>query len=211
MYGDAVPFLAAALLLLLAASCETSSHLPSGGQTLPGGNPPAAEPSVGAGQAGRDWTAAAGLADLEGLWECSDGSVYEYPFKADGKKYLRIAWAESDDTGLWQDWAARAGYDMQILWQIRFACLSEIYGEQLPVADANGSQYGFKLSRREGRIYTRREMLVSERLLLVNLQFFRLSPDGQAFIENGSLRLASDSFPDLSRGGNIYRKKNGGN
>ena len=198
---------------LLFCACQTDSHSARAASDAAVARPPEKTEgqSAASAQVGGNWKEAASLADLEGLWESSSGSLYEYPFRADGKKYLRIAWKESDDTELWKDWARQQGYDMQTLWQIRFASLSGIYGQKIPVADANGSQYGLKISRRNGRIYTRREMLISERLLLVNLQFFRLSPDRQSFIENGSIRLASDVFSDLSKGGTIYRKKHGGN
>ncbi len=164
-----------------------------------------------AGTAGQDWPAASGLDELEGVWESSGGALYEYPFRADGRKYLRLAWRETDDTELWKGWAARNNMDMEDLWQVRFAYLSEIYGQTLPDSDANGSQYGIKLSRRNGRIYSRMEMLVSERLLPANLGFFRISPDKDSFTEKGFLRLASDKFNDLSKGGSIYnRRKDGG-
>ena len=210
--GPLLPlFLLTAVLLF---SCETDSHIGTeNGGTAEGKPPQKTESAAGTDESRRaadSWKAASGLADLEGMWESSVGSLYEYPFKVDGKKYLRIAWREVDDTELWQSWAARHDMDMESLWQIRYACLSDIYGQKLPVADANGTQYGIKLSRLSGRILARREMLVSERLLLVNLGFFRLSPDGDSFVEQGSLRLASDTFPDLSKGGNIYRKKKGG-
>ena len=169
------------------------------------------EPAVGTYTGAGDWKAATSLEELEGLWESSSGSLYEYPFRVDGKKYLRLAWKESDDTARWQAWATKNGYDMQTLWKIRFACLSDIYGQPLPVSDVNGTQYGVKLSQRGGRIYVRREMLISERLLLVNLGFFRISPDKDSFNENGRIRLASDRFDDLAKGGNIYRRKDGGN
>ncbi len=204
---------ALSLFLFLAAvlffSCETNSHHPSAPNSEATNQPPSiTETSItNEAKIGGNWAAATNLADLEGLWESNSGSLYEYPFKVDGKKYLRIAWSESDDSELWQNWADKEGYDLQTFWQIRFACLSDIYGQELPKADANGSQYGLKLSRKNGRIYARKEMLISERLLLVNLQFFRLSPDKQSFIENGSIKLASDTFSDLSKGGNIYRKK----
>lgn len=192
-------------------SCETDSHIGTENGGAAEVKPPQkTEASGGESESGRSWKAASSLADLEGTWESSGGSFYEYPFKVDGKKYLRLAWSESDDNDLWQAWASRNGYDMQTLWQMRFACLSDIYGQKLPVADANGTQYGIKIFRKNGRIHTRKEMLISERLLLVNLGFFRLSPDGDSFVEHGSLRLASDTFPDLSKGGNIYRKKKGG-
>ncbi len=207
--SSALPLFLSAVLLL---SCETNAHFSSAKNSETTNQPPSiTETSItNEAKIGGNWEAATSLGDLEGLWESSSGSLYEYPFKSDGKKYLRIAWSESDDSGLWQDWAKKNGYDMQTLWQIRFACLSDIYGQELPKADANGSQYGLKISRKNGRIYARKEMLISERLLLVNLHFFRLSPDKQSFIENGSIRLASDTFSDLSKGGNIYRKKEGG-
>ncbi len=200
------------LSVVLFFSCETNAHYPSAKHSEATNQPPSITETSISNEAkiGGNWVATTSLADLEGLWESSSGSLYEYPFKADGKKYLRIAWSESDDSELWQNWAKKNGYDMQTLWQIRFACLSDIYGQELPLADANGSQYGLKLSNRNGRIYARKEMLISERLLLVNLPFFRLSPDKQSFIENGSIRLASDTFSDLSKGGNIYKKKQGG-
>lgn len=202
------------LFALLFFSCETDSHIgtESGGVTE--AKPPQQTENADGGEENRraaeSWTAATSLADLEGRWESSVGSLYEYPFKVDGKKYLRIAWKEVDDTRRWQDWAAQHDMDMESLWQMRYACLSDIYRQVLPAADANGTQYGIKISRLSGRILTRTEMLVSERLLLVNLGFFHLSPDRNSFIEQGSLRLASDVFSDLSKGGasgTIYRKK----
>ena len=192
-------------------SCESSSHVPEGNQTNAGISSPVATETTDETQKGDDsWKAATNLADLEGRWESSNVSLYEYPFKAEGKKYLRVAWKETDDTVLWQNWAAQHDMDMETLWQMRYACLSDIYRQVLPAADANGTQYGIKISRLSGRILTRTEMLVSERLLLVNLGFFHLSPDRNSFIEQGSLRLASDVFSDLSKGGasgTIYRKK----
>ncbi|MBQ9537992.1 MAG: hypothetical protein IJU95_01870 [Treponema sp.] len=200
------------LLALVFLSCETSSHLPQ--EKRPGGSgskaPVTTESSDESGINTDDWTAAKSLVDLVGKWESSGDSIYEYPFKVDGKKYMRIAWSECDDTPIWKAYALKKGCDMQTLWQIRFSCISDIYGQNLPIADANGTQYGIKLSQRDGRIYSRREMLVSERLLLVNLGFFLISPDKDLFVEKGTLRLASDNFDDLSSGGNIYRRKNGG-
>ncbi len=81
----------------------------------------------------------------------------------------------------------------------------------LPDSDASGNQYGIKLSRRDGKIYSRMEMLVTERLLPSNLGFFRMSPEKDSFTEKGFLRLASDKFNDLAKGGGIYnRRKEGG-
>lgn len=208
-----LPLFPAVLVLaaLLFFSCETDSHLGTADGGTAGVRPPqkteAAAESAESRRAADSWKAVTSLADLEGRWESSVGSLYEYPFRVDGKKYLRIAWREVDDTERWQSWAARQDMDMESLWQMRYACLSDIYRQALPAADANGTQYGIKLSRLSGRILSRREMLVSERLLLVNLGFFRLSPDGNSFVEHGSLRLASDVFSDISRGGTIYRKK----
>ena len=200
------------LLAVLLLSCETVSH--SGGKergTAAGRPPRMTEASDDSLKIGNDWPAAASLDDLEGVWESPGGALYEYPFRADGKKYLRLAWKETDDTDLWKDWADRNGMDMETLWKLRFAYLSEIYGQPLPDSDAGGNQYGIKLSRRDGRIYSRMEMLVTERLIPANLGFFRMSPGKDSFTEKGFLRLASDKFSDLSKGGSIYnRRKEGG-
>lgn len=196
------------LLATLLISCETDSHVGRKDQDGKTSRPPrTTEASGDAGKTGADWLAATSLEDLEGIWESASGALYEYPFKADGRKYMRLAWKEVDDTELWRDFAGKSGMDMQTLWQLRFSYLSEIYGQRLPDSDENGTQYGIKLSPRGGRIYSRTEMLISERLLLVNLGFFHLSPEKDRFIEKGSLRLASDKFSDLSKGGGVYDKK----
>lgn len=202
-------FLMLAVLLL---SCETVSHSGRKEQGGTASRPPrTTETSGSESTAGKDWPAAASLDELEGIWESPGGALYEYPFRADGRKYLRLAWKETDDTELWKDWAARNNMDMETLWKIRFAYLSEIYGVTLPDSDAGGNQYGIKLSRRDGRIYSRMEMLVTERLIPANLGFFRMSPDKDSFTEKGYLRLASDKFNDLGKGGSIYnRRKEGG-
>lgn len=198
-------------------SCESDSHVESGQLSelhtpisAEGELPDVEEPVDEGEQVNGNWQPAKSLDDIAGIWECSNGFLYEYPFKIDGKKYMRIAWGETDDTRLWQSFAINKGYDLQTLWKIRFACLSDIYGENLPSSDALGTQLGLKLKNRNGRIYARKEMLISEKLLIVNLNFFVMSPSKESFIENGKIHLASDVFSDLSKGGNIYRKKKKG-
>lgn len=203
-----LPLLILLFFTALFISCETDSHVGKKEQDDKTSRPPrTTEVSDAANGTGGDWLAATSLEDLEGTWVSASGALYEYPFRADGRKYLRLAWKERDDTELWQTWAAKNNMDMQTLWQLRFSYLSEMYGQTLPDSDVNGTQYGIKFSLRGGRIYSRTEMLISERLLLVNLGFFRMSPDKDRFIENGSIHLASDKFDDISKGGSIYTKQ----
>ena len=174
--GNCLPILGALSLLL--ASCVTTAVPPAPVEMPP--HP------------------AASLQELYGLWQ-GDGVTCEYPFVADGKKYLRITWAQTDDTELWRATAAALDMAPGELWNRRFARAPLVYArdgqeEQLPLVDENGTQKGRTFLLHGGRIYSAVSYLIPERILLVNLPFFLLAADGGSFTETGSFYLASDVF-----------------
>ena len=149
------------------------------------------------------WYAAASLDDIRGYW-LSTQSEYEYPILVDGKKYLRYALAQSDDSRLWIDFAQKNGIGFEDLWEKRFAYAPLIYGEMLPLADANGSQRGRKFFVNEDRIYSKVEFLIPERLVISNLRYFFIKRDRTALMEHNYFRLASNFFPDIKENGSLH-------
>lgn len=154
---------------------------------------------------------ATSLEDLIGKWTSENGD-YEYPFVVANKKYIRIASAQTDDTEIWNDYAETNEIPFADLWKKRFSYVQYVYApegymDRIPVSDSNGTEFGRKLTVHNGRIYSRLEMLVPEKILIANLRFFLLSSDGQSFIENKVFYLASDFFEDLTSDGTVYNKK----
>lgn len=156
--------------------------------------------------------AASSLEDLVGVWESANGE-YEYPFVLGNTKYIRIANAATDDTELWNDYAATHGINFDVLWKKRFSYLQYVYVpdgyvDRIPISDSHGTEYGRKLEIRDGRIFSRLEMLVPEKILVTNLRFFMLNENESAFKEDGVFHLASDVLTDLTADGTVFVKKN---
>jgi|WetSurMetagenome_2_1015567.scaffolds.fasta_scaffold35698_2 hypothetical protein len=185
------------IVCLFLTACTTAKFVPSDYTVvnLPPEDPFPLEPS---------------LDDLRGHWEAIDGTWYEYPFISDGKTYLLFHIKATDDTELWFNYAGQHKMKISELWEKRYARAPEVYNSRVafPVADGQGIQYGIRLESDNGRIYGNKEYLIPERILSVNLAFFKLSADKQRFIENGTFHLTSDFFTDLHTADDIiYEKK----
>ena len=74
------------------------------------------------------------------------------------------------------------------------------------MSDKNGTEMGIKLFKKNNRIYSRKEILISENVLFVNLNYFFMRDDGKSFIEKGSFNLASDKFSPLTSDSSEYVK-----
>ena len=154
---------------------------------------------------------ATSLEDLTGIWKSENGE-YEYPFVIGNKKYIRIATASTDDTELWNEYSALHGINFEDLWKKRFSYLQYVYVpdgyvDRIPISDSHGTEYGRKLEIRDGRIFSRLEMLVPEKILVTNLRFFMLNKNESVFKEDGVFHLASDVFTDLTSDGTVFVKK----
>ena len=147
------------------------------------------------------------FSELTGTWASSHGE-WEYPFELDGKKYLRYAYAATDDTQIWFDYAEQSGRSMEELWKKRFAIQNDIYSEKspFPYSDANGTQIGRKLFVSNERIYSRVEILIPERIVAINFDFFVISKDGFILREHGLFHFASDIFTDSDADDEPYIK-----
>ena len=158
------------------------------------------------------WYAATSLDDLRGYW-VSTHSEYEYPLVTDGKKYLRYARTQTDDTLLWYDFAEKNHIEFEDLWEKRFSYAPMIYNEPLPLADVYGTQRGRKFFVIEEKIYSRVEFLIPERFVISNLRYFMFRKDRTAMMERNYFRLASDYFPDIKANGSqhfsLERKREG--
>lgn len=181
-------FCAGLLLLFVLVSCASTSGIPS------------------------DFRALSNLSDLYGTWMSSQGE-YEYPFVVDGKKYLRYALAPTDDTAKWLKYAESHSLDLGDVWKKRFALSSAVYAsengeilEQLPRADENGTQMGRKFFVSDEKIFSRIEVLIPERILSINLDFFLIRKDSLALRERNVFHLASDTFPDITADDTLYFK-----
>ncbi|MCR4734837.1 MAG: hypothetical protein K5829_07540 [Treponema sp.] len=155
---------------------------------------------------------ASSLEDLIGLW-ISENGEYEYPFLLGNKKYIRFANSATDDTEIWEEFAASHGMDLKTLWKKRFSFLPYIYvpegyKDTIPLSDSHGSEYGIKTFIQDGRIFSRKEMIIPEKILITNLRYFLLSQDEKSFKEDGTFYLASDVLNDLTADGTLYFKKN---
>ena len=153
---------------------------------------------------------ASSLEDLIGVWNSEKGE-YEYPFVMGNKKYIRIAAAKTDDTEIWQNYADAHGMNLEYLWQRRFSYLQKVYVpdgyiDRIPVSDSHGTEYGRKLFIENGRIFSRVEMIIPEKILITNLRFFLISEDKSKFTEQNTFFLASDIFTDLTADGTLYKK-----
>ena len=136
------------------------------------------------------------LNELLGKWKSPKGE-YEYPFIVDGKRYLRYAWKETDDTFIWESYASKNSMELADLWKKRYAYAPYVYNENLPISDKNGTELGLKLFMKNNRIYSRKEFLISESVLIVNLNYFSMRDDGKSFVESGSFNFASDKFSPI--------------
>lgn len=152
------------------------------------------------------------LDDLRGRWEASDGTGYEYPFEADGKTYLLVHFKFSDDTAMWQQYAADNKIDINELWDKRYSYISYVYNQKKPQirADENGTQNGIKLQLDDnGHIIAGEIWLIPEKVLALNLHFFVITRDKTKFIENGEFHLMSSIFSTslISSEGSVYEKQ----
>lgn len=154
------------------------------------------------------WQPLSSIDDLRGLWKSSDGGTWEYPVEDGSAVYVRRSFPAQDDTARWKDYAVRSGMDMQTLWEKRYACMPLIYGQELPAADANGTQYGRKVTKnRSGRITSTRVYLIPEKTAALNLAAFRRSEDGTVLCETQDFHLFSAKFRNLQPTGALYRQQ----
>lgn len=155
--------------------------------------------------------AAKSLSEIQGKWVSSNGEL-EYPLALEGKKYLRYALVPSDDTAKWFEYADTNGIDVSELWKKRFVLAPYIYQksggsiENFPYADENGTQIGRKFFVADEKIFSRVEILIPERLVAINLEFFAIRKDSAALRENGVFYLASDTFRDITADDTLYFK-----
>ena len=201
--------LALAVCMTALLSCASTPAKPSAGTVPP---PQVLEtPSGEDGSPEEDgaWAFCSSIEDLRGIWECSDGTGFEYPFTADYRTYIRFYEAWQDVTAQWQDMALEQGITVDELWQKR----STIYAWQnprtgkyasFPVADDGGVQRGVKFYRMAGHVYVREECLITEFVLGKNLRYFLMAEDGERFKTDGTLHLLSSVFPDMSGTGSVY-------
>ncbi len=158
------------------------------------------------------WEKASSLDELEGLWTFSDLEdvkkeiIFEYPFSTGGKKYMRLALSESDDTDLWLEKAMQTGLSFEELWSKRFAYLNIIYKNAFPYSDPNGTQTGLKIRMIGGHVYSRTEYLIPESVLILNMKFFYLAQDKKSFREEGFFRFASSKIEDFAGKQRIFTK-----
>ncbi|MBR4004422.1 MAG: hypothetical protein IKI90_01095 [Treponema sp.] len=169
-------------------------------------------PKVEAPEKEPQWEPITNISQLTGLWVSEEGNLYEWPFELNGKTYLRYAWAETDDTKLWVDYAQKHNRDFMDVWNHRFSYMSAVYGRDYPLADENGTQIGLKFrtdySRRYSndipfRVYMRQEYLMPINIAQQNLSFFMIS--GKNTIkETGTLDFHSAIFNSLDSDGKTY-------
>ena len=175
------------LILLILASCASTGGISS------------------------DFRAVSNLSDLYGTWKSAQGEC-EYPFVIDGKKYFRYAFPQTDDTAKWFSYAESHSLDLGDVWKKRFAVASAVYQNQsgtiesFPVADENGTQVGRKFSVTDEKIFSRVEILIPERLVAINLDFFLVNKKRSYLRENGTFYLASDRFSDIKADTALYFK-----
>lgn len=101
--------------------------------------------------------------------------------------------------------------DLSDLWQKRFVYAPYIYSkaqtlERIPDSDENDIQSGRKFFISDEKIYSRVELLIPERLVAINLNFFVLRKDGKALKEQNVFYLASNKFPDIKSDDILYFK-----
>lgn len=148
----------------------------------------------------KNWTTVSKIDDLSGTWVSEDGITLVFPKKLDGKEYLHIIESTSDDSALWNAYAINNGVATRDLWDKRYAAACQIYGENYPIADENGTQKGIKflqptfLNKYNMKIQSRIEMLVAEDIIYKNLSLFSLSKDGKKLKQSGTFRFYSSKF-----------------
>ncbi len=150
--------------------------------------------------------------DLNGVWECTDGTGFIYPFTAGQKTYLLYYGAWKDVTQEFASLANSQGISVDALWQKRNTIYSwknpkngrEV---QLPLSDENGVEKGVKFYRLSGRIYMREEYLVTEFIFGKNLRYFLMAQDGSFFKAGTIFHLFSSIFPDMNGFGKKYVRK----
>ncbi|MCR5763075.1 MAG: hypothetical protein K6G00_06805 [Treponema sp.] len=158
------------------------------------------------------WTACDYVDDMNGEWECSDGTGFSYPFYAGRKSYLLYHGEWKDVTADFSSRAASQNITVDQLWQKRYTLYSWKNSKtgitvQLPLSDENGVEKGVKFYRLSGRIYMREEYLITEFVFVKNLRYFKLAQDGLAFKAGGVMHLFSSIFPDINNGGKKFIKK----
>lgn len=150
--------------------------------------------------------------DLNGVWECTDGTGFIYPFNADSKSYLLYHGSWKDVTNELSSLAKSQGLTIDELWQKRHSLYSWKNPKtgkemQMPASDENGVEKGIKFYRQSGHIYIRDEYLITEFVLGRNLRYFLMSQDGMYFKTGKVLHLFSRVFPDMNNSGKKYVKK----
>lgn len=159
-----------------------------------------------------EWHPVVNISEISGRWISATGSTYEWPLELNGKSYLHYAWAETDDTALWMDYARKHNLSLHDMWLRRYSLCKEIYGEMSPVSDRNGTQFGYKLRQDVSLdencpflIYSRQEFLVPIEIVEKNLSFFQMRGKDE-LMENGTFSFLSERFNVLTADNEIYER-----
>lgn len=144
------------------------------------------------------WHTPLALEELHGNWVSTRGE-YTYPLVINGKNYLRFALTPTNDTDLWKNFANSRNMDLSEIWTKRFPLSQAIYSSPekidiLPEVDENGIQKGRKFFIEDEKIFSRLEILIPERILAVNLNYFLVRRDGMSLREQGTFHLLSKKF-----------------
>ena len=149
------------------------------------------------------WQDIKSLKELYGHWNTPDG-IIDFPYWAmDNKEFLSITEYETDDTEKWQAFAREKRISLDELWNNRYLYIPEIYNTDYPIADANGDQFGIKIERTDYEIIgktiitSRRQLLVPVETVNQNLNFFKISEDGEKLYGEGTFRFFSKTFVNL--------------
>lgn len=157
------------------------------------------------------WKAIEDISEISGLWQSTDGSIYEWPLELNGKNYLRYAWPEKDDSQLWLKYAQDHNMTLQDLWARRFSYISKIYGVFYPSSDENGSQFGLKVRQEQSgideglpfHVFVREEFICPKDIAEKNIEFF-MKKGKKEIKEEGTFNFFSEKFSSLDADGKIY-------
>lgn len=148
------------------------------------------------------WVSVTSIDQLKGQWKSEEVTI-TFPKLFDGKEYLLIANAQTDDSDLWSAYAQKKGVSVKDLWEKRYAACNAIYGKNYPLSDANGCQQGIKfsepyfLNKYLMRVQSHIETLISEEIIYKNLSFFMISNDGKYLKESGTFRFYSSKIQNI--------------
>lgn len=157
------------------------------------------------------WSGVDALSELYGNWVSQGGQKYEIPFTLNDRNFLLYSEAERDDTALWMKCAERHFTSIDDLWSKRFSYVSEVYGANYPIADSNGTQFGYKLFCKKNqfgkieKITSRFDRLIPMEIVELNKEFFIISNSGK-LKENGTFHFYSDRFSDARAENLVFSK-----